>query len=97
MPVAAADDGPDDLADVAGRHLEIMRLGARRRQILDRDGLTASLLRRERKGIEARHDRFTGTRVAVAASAPHRQARDRQSEDQDENEFHSLFGYLRER
>ena len=69
------DAGGLDAFDVARRELDVVRLGARGREVVDLERRAAGPLRREGEGIERRHD-------AVATSSRRRAAAGGQQGDQ---------------
>ena len=79
------DAGGLDAFDVARRELDVVRLGARRREVVDLERRAAGPLRREGEGIERRHD-------AVPTSGRRRAAAGGQQGDQEQggNDSHLL-------
>ena len=70
-----------DAPDVPRRQLEVVRLGAGRRQVGDTDVLPSDLLGRVRQGIEGRDHRVSGGIAAAPTRCDNRRQADAQEND----------------
>jgi len=79
------DVGPNDVLDGPRCKLEVVRLGAGRREVLDLDGRTADPFGGEGEGIERRDDGRPPVSAARAGTASRRQQGCHENENDSRN------------